>query len=150
MKKEVGTFLVGAAMVLEGCSGISSPSQKPIVEDSEKPNSSTPIDNIVNCQTNPLDDAGRIYSLKKGEIVRIGGITKNGDEDLVEVISQGEGNFIINPEKNEFQATYSPSHALILSDSNLYIILIGKSDKSTTSLGVSVTCNDALPSAPQA
>jgi len=94
IRKELGIFVAGLALVTGGCSIDKTPNASAQQSEALKPTPTIVIDNIVNCQRGPLK--GQVsYDLKKGETKDVGGITSVGQEEDVVIVSLGNAN--INP-----------------------------------------------------
>lgn len=128
MKREIGTVLLTATL-LEGCTSMPTPTPKP--------------DFLVNCQKGPFDNLKQ-YNLNPGEEVVIGGITKQGNEDLIVVKPTGPGKF---EPITGFISMPTPN-GIRLTDDHLLIILDSKSNGTITEVGTSVTCNETVPPPP--
>lgn len=130
MKKEISALLLGVS-IFEGCSSNSTPAAEPIK-----------IYNIVNCQDNPMDDSLEIYKLNDGEKIKVGGITEQGEEDLILLEAKGKGK--MNLELGSFSGSHEETEAIVENNNLLLIMKWGLAD-SQTIVAVSATCKDAVP-----
>lgn len=138
MKSELGVFIAGLAVVASGCSIDKTPTT---------PVPTIPIDNLINCQVNPLDSKGKIFPVESGKIIRVGAITKSGKEDVVAFKADGDGSFEYNPENNDFIGPLPQPGQLETEDKNMLVVAVAAlGNNKVTQMGISMTCIDAVPS----
>ena len=149
MESRLGRFAgvtLATALLLEGCSNVSTPSPK---QSSEAP-SATPIPtlNLVNCEKGPYEEPGKIYTIKKGQSMKIGGIIEGNTGKYIDYTVTDRGIGITqDPSFKVFKTSLGEEYV----DPKLDIIteVVSEPEKSQFTIGVSATCIFQAPG-PQA